>query len=63
MITNFENEREELHQLMEQRLENILKSMTETKYKRKVPRKFPHEPANQEKAEWNLGEIPILFGA
>ncbi len=63
MIANETNEREELHQLMEQRLENILKSMAESKNKKQPKFRMPSEPANQEKAEWNLSEIPILFGA
>jgi|GEM_PF-2724448 hypothetical protein len=58
-----EKEREELHAMMEVRLESILKSMTDSKSRKKLKKQFPNEPANQEKAEWNLSEIPILFGA
>ena len=63
MIVYNDKERDELHTLMQDRLENILKSMTDSKYKKKERKYFPNEPANKEKAEWNLSEIPILFGA
>jgi hypothetical protein len=62
MIVYNETEREELHKLMEERLEKILNSMVLSKHKKKTMRVIPCEPANREKAQWNLSEIPILFG-
>ncbi|MDZ4724760.1 MAG: hypothetical protein SH817_01280 [Leptospira sp.] len=58
-----EDEREKLHLLMEERLEKILISIGEKKEKKKLMGASFRKPANQEKAVWNLSEIPILFGA
>ncbi|TGN14336.1 hypothetical protein [Leptospira ilyithenensis] len=53
---------ENLHTLMEERLERILAEISQKKPGRKIVY-IPTMPANKEKAEWNLSEIPILFGA
>lgn len=52
-----------LHQLMEERLEKILIDLNKPKKKGKVQAIRNIVPANREHAEWNLSEIPILFGA
>ncbi len=54
---------ENLHHLMEDRLEKILQEVTKEKKQKKKSGFFPILPANKEKPEWNLSEIPILFGA
>ncbi|WP_244241537.1 hypothetical protein [Leptospira perdikensis] len=53
-----------LHLLMQERLERILEDIEKRpKAKSKKTKGFDRIPANKEKAEWNLQEIPVLFGA
>lgn len=53
-----------LHLLMQERLEKILEDMERRpKGKSKKTKSFDQIPANKERAEWNLQEIPVLFGA
>ncbi|MCW7466019.1 hypothetical protein ND864_09905 [Leptospira levettii] len=53
-----------LHLMMEERLEKILEDLEKRpKGKTKKTKGFDRIPANRERAEWNLQEIPILFGA
>ncbi|MCW7487820.1 hypothetical protein [Leptospira meyeri] len=53
-----------LHLLMQERLEKILEDMEKRpKGKSKKTKGFDQIPANKERAEWNLQEIPVLFGA
>ncbi|WP_232227830.1 hypothetical protein [Leptospira wolbachii] len=53
-----------LHLLMQERLEKILEDMERRpKGKSKKTKGFDRIPANKEQAEWNLQEIPVLFGA
>ncbi|MGE8721465.1 hypothetical protein ACO2KH_06575 [Leptospira terpstrae] len=53
-----------LHLLMQERLEKILEDMERRpKGKSKKIKVFDRIPANKERAEWNLQEIPVLFGA
>ncbi|MCZ8156011.1 MAG: hypothetical protein O9264_07825 [Leptospira sp.] len=56
-------DREELHQLMQSRLEQILVSLSQAQKTKKVTSPGLKAPSNREKADWNLSEIPILFGA
>ncbi|WP_232369080.1 hypothetical protein [Leptospira abararensis] len=53
-----------LHLLMQERLEKILEDIERRpKGKSKKTKVFDRIPANKERAEWNLQEIPVLFGA
>lgn len=53
-----------LHMLMEDRLERILEDLEKRpKGKTKKIKMANPLPANRERAEWNLQEIPVLFGA
>ncbi|XDD45893.1 hypothetical protein AB3N60_14410 [Leptospira sp. WS39.C2] len=53
-----------LHMLMEDRLERILEDLEKRpKGKTKKNKVYDQSPANKERAEWNLQEIPVLFGA
>ncbi|MCW7468533.1 hypothetical protein [Leptospira kanakyensis] len=53
-----------LHLLMQERLEKILEDIERRpKGKSKKTKAFDRIPANKERAEWNLQEIPVLFGA
>ncbi|WP_243401377.1 hypothetical protein [Leptospira harrisiae] len=53
-----------LHLLMQERLEKIIEDMERRpKGKSKKTKDFDRIPANKERAEWNLQEIPVLFGA
>ncbi len=58
-----EDARAQLHVLMENRLEEILTSMAKSRKKGRTLGKELMPPANNEKPDWNIGEIPILFGA
>ncbi|TGL72892.1 hypothetical protein EHQ79_05335 [Leptospira jelokensis] len=53
-----------LHMLMEDRLERILEDLEKRpKGKTKKIKTVNPLPANRERAEWNLQEIPVLYGA
>lgn len=53
-----------LHLLMQERLEKILEDIERRpKGKYQKTKVFDRIPANKERAEWNLQEIPVLFGA
>lgn len=53
-----------LHLMMEERLEKIIEDLERRpKGKTKKTKDYDRIPANRERAEWNLQEIPILFGA
>ncbi|MDF3819559.1 hypothetical protein P3G55_06595 [Leptospira sp. 96542] len=53
-----------LHLLMEKRLESILEEMhKKPKHGARKKQNAKPNPANREVAEWNLSEIPVLFGA
>ena len=53
-----------LHLIMQERLEKILEDIERNpKGKSKKTKGFDRIPANKERAEWNLQEIPVLFGA
>lgn len=53
-----------LHMMMEERLEKILEDLERRpKGKTKKIKVSDRIPANRERAEWNLQEIPILYGA
>ncbi len=52
-----------LHQMMEERLEKILIGLETQKKPKRKKANLGVIPANREVAEWNLSEIPILYGA